>query len=285
MPDSRMPDVNLADQTDDRDPGLEQVQATFVGKWNTLISTTNWEKGRIIDQWRTALIEADAPAREYSDEAWSQRVGGVTPAHVGRLRRVFVRFGQQYKTYEGLYWSHFLAAIEWDDASLWLQGAVEESWSVSAMRHRRWVATGSREADRPSDAQIINVDLDEDAMDLGTQPAQGDDRQRGDFDGSDSGISAGPSYEGPDFGDEDELSAIGVAGGTTGDKLHNADDASGGTSLVQPFAGLPELPDDLSDAVESLKLAILRHKTDGYRDVSVQTVQQYLSAMSTLATC
>ncbi|MCU0720641.1 MAG: hypothetical protein MUC83_13110 [Pirellula sp.] len=29
-----------------------EVTAPFVGKWNTLISQTNWEKGRIISEWR-----------------------------------------------------------------------------------------------------------------------------------------------------------------------------------------------------------------------------------------
>ena len=34
----------------------EPVDAgAFVGQWNRLVSTTNWEKGRIICQWRDAL--------------------------------------------------------------------------------------------------------------------------------------------------------------------------------------------------------------------------------------
>ena len=33
---------------------LELASDSFVGRWNTLVSTTNWEKGRIIQQWREA---------------------------------------------------------------------------------------------------------------------------------------------------------------------------------------------------------------------------------------
>ena len=36
---------------------LEVATQPFVGRWNRLVSTTNWEKGRIILQWREALQE------------------------------------------------------------------------------------------------------------------------------------------------------------------------------------------------------------------------------------
>ena len=114
---------------------LDQTSLPFVGRWNQLVSNTNWEKGRIIHQWREALRESGAPATEYSDDAWSRRVGGVTGQHVGRLRRVYQRFGLSYPDYAGLFWSHFQAAIEWDDAEMWLEGAVQNGWSVSQMRH------------------------------------------------------------------------------------------------------------------------------------------------------
>src|SRR5690606_33739933 len=127
----------------------------FIGRWQNLISTTNWEKGRIILEWREALIGSEAPATEYSDEAWAQRVGGVTSPHVGRLRRVYDTFGGDYETYPGLYWSHFLAALDWDDAAMWLEGAMRSGWSVAAMREQRWQALGAVEQDRPQAADIV----------------------------------------------------------------------------------------------------------------------------------
>src|SRR5690606_355073 len=119
----------------------------------------NWEKGRIIRDWRTALIDAGASAAEYSDEAWARRAGGVTAPHVGRLRRVFDRFGSQYESYPGLYWSHFLAALDWDDAPMWLEGAMRSGWSVSQMRQQRWEAQGGDPAQRPQEGEIVATDL------------------------------------------------------------------------------------------------------------------------------
>ena len=78
----------------------QSQSAAFVGRWNELISTTNWDKGRIICEWRDALVESQASSLEYSDEAWSKLVGNVTPQHVGRLRRVYQRFASDRDAYD-----------------------------------------------------------------------------------------------------------------------------------------------------------------------------------------
>lgn len=284
--------VNSAESTDiesasgfqpaGSDEELLELQQPFVGRWNTLISTTNWEKGRIISQWREALIEAGAPTTEYSDEAWATRVGGVTSPHVGRLRRVHERFGEQAKTYPTLYWSHFLAALDWDDAALWLQGALEEKWSISKMREQRWKANGELESDRPNGSQVIEVELDEDSPNLATGPDQGSTSK--DYDGDTDGIASGPAYEPPDFGDETELASM-----PEGNHMNDANQGEDGgvatdpkMSPLQPFAGLPDLPDDMADVIESLKLAILRHKSAGFEEVKPETIRSYLEACGLL---
>ena len=52
----------------------DEASQAFVGQWNRLISTTNWEKGRIIHEWRAALMENGAAITDYSDETWSRMV-------------------------------------------------------------------------------------------------------------------------------------------------------------------------------------------------------------------
>lgn len=271
-----------ADQADPAEP--------FVGRWNQLISTTNWEKGRIISQWRQAMIDAGASPGQYADETWAQRVGGVTGAHVGRLRRVHDRFGDSFQSYPGLYWSHFLAAIDWDDAPMWLEGAVQSRWSVSAMRHQRWQANGADETQRPAATPIVSTDLDEDvdpalatnaAGASPTQPGQGGGTTK-QFGEGPEGVVAGPTNEGPDFGDEDPLNRTGVPldPAAPNDGFHPHDPADQPT--VQPFAGLPELPGDLAEAVELLKLAVLRHKAARWKETSAETVRNYLAAFNVL---
>lgn len=263
-----------ADLTEQDAAQLTELTQPFVGQWNELISTTNWEKGQIISEWRAALIQSGVDATQYSDEAWARRVGGVTAPHVGRLRRVHDRFGSTYDTYAGLYWTHFLAAMDWDDAPLWLEGASQENWSVAGMREMRWQAHGAVESSRPTDSEIIAVDTDEDVV----LPAQGGGRTK-EYGDEPGGIAAGPVYEDPDFGDEERASLAG-SGDKSGSGKSAPDEQQ--ATPVQPFVGLPELPEDLADAIETLKLSLLRHKSDGWRDVDVDTVQKYLDAIGVM---
>ncbi len=259
---------------------FDEASEPFLGQWQRLISSTNWEKGRIISDWRGALIEAGAHPTEYSDEAWAKRAGGVTAPHVGRLRRVFDRFGKDHESYPGLYWSHFLAALDWEDAPLWLEGAMRSGWSISQLRDQRWEANGGDPKSKPNAAEVVDVEVDEDVV----MPAQGGGRSNYD-DSEPDGVSAGPSYEGPDFGDEDDISAARGSDptGTTQATVEEPEaDAEAKPDLIQPFRNLPELPADLNDAVESFKLAILRHKATGWDAVKAEDVVRYLVGLRML---
>jgi len=262
----------------EEDEQLAELAQPFVGLWNSLISTTNWEKGRIISQWREALIESGVDAHQYSDEAWVRRVGGVTAPHVGRLRRVHDRFSSTYETYSGLFWSHFLSALDWDDAPMWLEGASRESWSVSQMRDQRWQAEGAVESKRPTNSEIVDVDTDEDVV----LPAQGGGRTK-EY-GDDSGVASGPLHEDPDFGEGEELTSLARGESVAANASSSAatDSDQNAESLIQPFAGLPELPDDVADAFEALKLAVLRHKSTDWTETDAESIQKYLDAFSIL---
>lgn len=252
------------------DPKSVELSAEFVGQWSTLISTTNWEKGQIITKWRDALMGSEAPAGAYSDEAWSRRVGGVSPQHVGRLRRVYERFGAEYTTYENIYWSHFLAALDWDDAEMWLEGAVQSNWSVSQMRRTRWESMGSQPGEEPQDSDVVSASVDEDYTPLAE--VEDADPSRA--------VAEGPRPDGPDFGDEDSLSAESA----TANSDNDVDDdmpMNGESEMDQesPFAKLPSLPVDMAEAVEQFKLAIIRHRATEWAEVSQADVGKALDAL------
>jgi len=264
--------VELGIELDD----LRKSSRRFIGKWNNLVSTTNWEKGVIITQWRQSLIDSGSPASKYSDEAWAQLVGGVTSQHVGRLRRVHQRFGQTYKEYKGLYWTHFHAATEWNDAEMWLEGAVQNKWSVSQMRNQRWETMGKIESDRPLERDIVISELDEDF-----EPANAEKPHTEEVVGKFGDIKPGPRFDGPDFGDEDVSAAKGKSK-KGAEKI--AAEAAEKIDFVRPFEKIAELPEDLADAFESFKLAILRHKADGWQEISCEDVLAGLDALKQLAT-
>ena len=99
--------------------------------------------------------------------------------------------------------------------------------------------------------------------------------------GDEPGVASGPLHEDPDFGDEEELMSLaGGSNNSSGPASPQLEEVEGST--VGPFVGLPELPDDLADAIEALKLAVLRHKTSGWAETDASTIQKYLDAISIL---
>jgi hypothetical protein len=256
---------------------VQEASREFLGQWHRLVSTTNWEKGRIIFNWRQALMAAGAPPLEYSDEAWSRQVANVSGQHVGRLRRVYERFGGVRNDYPGLFWSHFQAALDWDDAEMWLEGAVQNKWSISQMRHQRWEVLGKPAAQEPREEDIVAAEIDEDAA----EPSQPPDITAGtlgvvrELDGP-----TGPDYgQGPDFGDEGEAAAAAGVPFDPDPAYYPGD----GEAAVRPFENLPELPDDLQAAFENFKLAILRHKLAGWVEISRDDLLRTLDALKQLA--
>jgi len=250
---------------------LAENAAPYVGRWNRLISTTNWEKGKIICQWRETLVESEAAATEYSDEAWSRLVGGVTGQHVGRLRRVYQRFGDEYDKYEGVYWSHFQAALDWDDAEMWLEGAVQNGWSVSQTRAARWEALGAPEELKPREEDVISSDWDEDSP---LRPPAGN---------VDRDTTGGESSHGDFHSDSDDTSDRPQEDDLPPSLENDESPLRAHESAVRPLAGVPELPDDLADAFEQFKIAILAHKLDGWRDTTAEDVITSLDALKQLA--
>ena len=277
----------LEQEEEEFDPELlRSTSEPFINQWETLVSQTNWQKGEIIHQWRAALIDAGAPVQEYSDEAWTKHLNStVTGQHVGRLRRVFQRFGDSYQEFENLSWTHFQAALDWSDAEMWLEGALQNTWSVSSMREQRWEAMGGAPSEKPDDKDVIYAELDEDVVTLPPEEtpikndyAPGDSTIRGAYDEA----SAGPDYAGGrDFGDDDGYANL--QNGTV-EAAPREFDSPGGTAIapedaVRPFENLDELPGDLQNALDEFKIAILRHKATGWEEVEAAQVTGHLYAL------
>ncbi|EAQ82664.1 hypothetical protein [Blastopirellula marina] len=256
---------------------LNTVSQPYVGQWNSLVSTTNWEKGRIIGQWRTSLTEQNAPATEYSDEAWASRVGSVTGQHVGRLRRVYERFGDVHEKFEKLFWSHFQASIDWEDAEMWLEGAVQNGWSVASMRSQRWETMGSLEGERPRDEDIVVTELDED---FEPHAEGGDSELKGSL-GDIEPHDGMPVPEGPDFGDEEGPGAVPreVSQNGEGDEAALEEQPA----LIKPFTEIGQLPEDVLDAFDAMKLAIIRHKAAGWSEIKLEEMISCIESLKVLA--
>lgn len=266
-------------------PALAGADAAgrFVGQWNRLVSTTNWEKGRIICEWREALIADGAAVTEYSDEAWSQLVGRVTSQHVGRLRRVFQRFGDAFDQYQGLFWSHFQAAIDWEDAEMWLEGAIHNGWSVSQMRGQRWETVGKPGETMPTDDEEAASDED------GAPWVGEDESEMAAREDALTGESAevksveGTAKKSKEESDEEEEGEEAESG--SGESSSSYDDEapkSQKKERTRLSVEVGDLPDDIADAFEQFKLAIITQRRLEWAETTPESVIECLDALREL---
>lgn len=252
----------------------EEAADRFVGQWNRLVSTTNWEKGCIICQWREALMAEGVSVTQYSDEAWSQLVGNVTSQHVGRLRRVFQRFGDMRDQYEGLFWSHFQAALDWDDAEMWLEGAIQNEWSVSQMRGKRWETLGTPPEEQAQQVTSDAAALDEDAA--WESPAEEAD------------VEVRPVHAADAQPQSQAVAEAETDGSLAGDS--QAEDSqpeppvqSAPQKRQRLDVAMDDLPEDIAEAFEQFKLAIIAQRRKQWQEISPDGVIECLDALKELA--
>lgn len=260
------------DASEEMDPfvraAVDVMLHEYVGRWKKLVSTTNWDKGRIICQWRDALIAADAPASVYSDGSWANLVGNVTPQHVGRLRRVYQRFGDFQDAYPGLHWSHFQAALDWDDADQWLDTAQQCGWSVSKMRSERWQANGAPADRRPRDEEIVTAEMDEDV------------NPRDDSDAGGDALLDDTRHTMREPSEQDDAPPFDADGDRASlEAMLDGDDRP----PARIFESVGDLPSDLADALEAMKIAIIHHRLSGWQAVSRDDIMTILNGLRKLA--
>ena len=187
------------------------------------------------------------------------------------MRRVYHQFGEARGQYAGLYWSHFQTALEWPDPELWLEGAVQNGWSVAEMRQQRCEATGMAPEAAAAEAAAVE-EADEDAPEI-----------------EDSGlptsiVSSTEAVRDPaDEGDDAEENQTRSQRPGTDDDDQEPDLEEEGVRAVRPFENLAPLPADLANAVERFKLAIVHHRIAGWNEVTCQHVLDALEALKQLA--
>ncbi len=236
----------------------------FVGRWNRLVSSTNWEKGKIIVAWREKISESSVDPALYSDETWSRLVGDVTAQHVGRLRRTYLRFGKMHREYAGLYWSHFYAALDWNDAEMWLEGAVQNKWSVSQMRRMRWGATHGSERAGPGPEDIVSAEF---ADGLGLL-----DLSRGEIRSNSHEVIDGPIYE--------AVAGQGIShAAPTAPEPRRDSSTRAERDPDGPFAVWEDLPDDLAKVVEDFKVIALRYKLGNWSEFAQEKLVRVLESL------
>jgi len=274
--------VDFTEEIQENSPLLDQLSEPIVGKWNVLVSQTNWEKGTLILQWRNELIAAGLPNTIYSDEAWAQRVGHITAQHVGRLRRTAERFGETHRNFAGLYWSHFHAALDWDDAELWLEGAVQSDWSVAQMRMQRWETLGATDEQKPREEDVFVAELDEDVYVRQSNRIEGRNADIGAANAHEKSAVSSDTVSVAEPPKKKEQQKKDTAMPLPGKHGEGDNSVPSTGELLMSLKGISQFPADLAESLDLLKVAILNHKLAGWKSISADRLCQSLENLKLL---
>jgi hypothetical protein len=223
-------------------------------------------------------MTSGAAVAEYSDEAWTQLVGGVTSQHVGRLRRVYQRFGEVCDQYQGLYWSHFQAALEWDDAEMWLEGAIRNEWSISQMRGKRWETLGTPPEDQLAETEADRLDVEPE-----TEPETMATSASADGNAAETPAASSKSSTVQPIAAEvaaSEKTKSSAKGSSASTATQSPAESS---KRIRLKVDVEELPDDLAEAFEAFKLAIIAHRLEDWSETTPAVVVECLDALRELA--
>lgn len=105
----------------------DDTESALIARALSALSRCNWEVGECAAQWTRRF------ARGRTDADFASLVG-LSPDQVYQRRRVWETFGDVYESYSQLKWSHFYAALNWDDAADCLQWAQDVQAGVAEMR-------------------------------------------------------------------------------------------------------------------------------------------------------
>ena len=108
-------------------PRIEDTESALIARALSALSRCNWEVGECAAQWTKRF------ARGRTDADFASLVG-LSPDQVYQRRRVWETFGDVCQNYPHLKWSHFYAALNWDDAAECLQWAQDVQAGVAEMR-------------------------------------------------------------------------------------------------------------------------------------------------------
>ena len=140
-----------------------EASVEFVGRWQRLVSTTNWEKGRIISEWSPGPVRRRRAGgqlyRRGMEPASRQRHPAARRSAPPRLPTVWRRLRAIFRTLlEPLFRRSGLARRRNVPRS-----AVQSRWSVPDMRRQRWEASGGPAESAPADTEAAPFEIDEDA--------------------------------------------------------------------------------------------------------------------------
>lgn len=126
---------------------ITETEVQLIDTAQAAVSQCNWVVGECASKWTKKY------ARGRTDAEFAQEIG-LTPDQVYQRRRVWETFGDVYREYANLKWSHFYVALNWNDAPECLQWAEENEGTVAEMRAWRRAVHGEDLATSQNESEM-----------------------------------------------------------------------------------------------------------------------------------
>lgn len=125
----------------------DETESALIARALSALSRCNWEVGECASQWTKRF------ARGRTDADFAALVN-LSADQIYQRRRVWETFGDVCDNYPQLKWSHFYAALNWDDASECLQWAQDVQAGVAEMRAWRRAQHGEDLSESSADESM-----------------------------------------------------------------------------------------------------------------------------------
>ncbi len=249
----------------------KDTEEQLIQRAQDALNRCNWVIGECAAEWTQKY------ARGRTDADFGSRIG-LSGDQVYQRRRVWETFSDVYDQYENLKWSHFYAAINWDDASDCLGWADEMRATVAEMKAWRRAQHGEDLAE-PSD----------EGNDFAQAPieylsaAAGFVRDPSEFgaDGSGGSLRRGRSE------DDATVGAAARETGADGDDYapfgNTARGAAPTSEAGKPRQSTEAILQSLTRALERHDKALTPEVIEGFADVTAETRQRFRTAMKNIA--
>jgi hypothetical protein len=167
---------------------------------------------------------------------------------------------------------------------MWLEGAIHNGWSVSQMRGQRWETVGKPGEAMPADEEGAAGD-DEDAPWLGEDESEMASREDA-LTGESAEVKSveGTAKKKKDESDDEEEGEEAESGSSESSSSSYDDESpkSHKKERTRLNVEVGDLPDDIADAFEQFKLAIITQRRLEWAETTPESVIECLDALREL---
>ncbi len=259
---------------DTAQPQPTETEEDLIQRAQEALNNCNWVIGECAATW------TERYARGRTDADFGARIG-LSGDQIYQRRRVWETFSDVHQEYPQLKWSHFYAALNWDDAAECLQWANEMQATIAEMKAWRRAQRGedlTEQADEQEPAAESAIENLSATLGIVRAPDESDG----------AGGSPGAIRERPPWEDAESSTVAAAARETEGSEgayapFGQGARGSGPTAVAEkPQPSTEQTFNRIASALERCNKALTPDVLDHFTDINPKTRKRFLEALKNL---